>query len=258
MGIDPIMLAMANGYTDSQQLARIEKKTHKYRLTFDELIKANIIEKFEMVLLKLSDDVIDLTKAVSARLAGESENNFVSDTVCDKLISGQQDGMTVILEAETETMLAISSVGPESETTLPAGLWYVLGTSTGTFAGIKWFEFSITTETIHPIDPKFIPGAPLFDLTEMGLPTVELGSMAMVENIDVSEISAAMDAGNIKIKTLVNIDGVEMDVYANLLSAYLPAAQAREATTVLSFDGKIYAVILTVAQSYINFAVSEV
>lgn len=108
------------------------------------------------------------------------------------------------------------------------------------------------------IDPKFIPGAPLFDLTEMGLPTVELGSMAMVENIDVSEISAAMDAGNIRIKTLVSIDGAEMDVYANLLPAYLPAAQAREATTVLSFDGKIYAVILTVSQSNINLAVSEV
>lgn len=118
--------------------------------------------------------------------------------------------------------------------------------------------FVIEYETIHPIDPKFIPGAPLFDLTKIGLPAVQLNSSVMVETTDVSEISAAMDAGNIKIKTLASINGVEMDVYANLLSAYLPATQAREATTVLSFDGKIYAIILTVLPNYINFSISEV
>lgn len=114
------------------------------------------------------------------------------------------------------------------------------------------------TETIHPIDPKFIPGAPLFDLTKIGLPAVQLNSSVMVETTDVSEISAAMDAGNIKIKTLVSIDGAEIDVYANLLPAYLPAAQTREAATVLAFGGKVYAIILTVYQIGINLSVVEV
>ena len=164
---DDVATAVSETKEYVDRICRIENKTHKYRITFDENTNVDIIEKFEMAFLKLSDDVIDLTKAVSARFAGETEDGFVSDSVYDKLITGQQDGMTVIFNAETETMLAVSSAGPESETTLPTGLWYVLETSTGTFGGIKWIEFSVTTETIHPIEPKFLPGVclPVVELT---------------------------------------------------------------------------------------------
>lgn len=259
MGIDPIQHALCEDNTKQeikrQRLFGVDK--HVFTYNGDKAGKQYI--EFNGAYVVRVGPVIDPETVTEVLLVVLDGENLIEAPLPKDLISFDKAPLEEL--GLNGTMLIYDNnawfacVVYESTDAVTAGT-YVIDNMEGD--GYKFYTSCIKAETIHPIDQKFIPGAPLFDLTEMGLPTVELGSMAMVENIDVSEISAAMDAGNIKIKTLVNIDGVEMDVYANLLSAYLPAAQAREATTVLSFDGKIYAVILTVAQSYINFAVSEV
>lgn len=129
-------------YTNSQRLAYIEPaKT----LTFD----GNSEDKETWdVMVKISEQFIDLSNAVSITMVVGGTEIQSTD-----IIAYADDGTVSLFSTKTEQMLA-ASIHPDSDIGLDMG-------HSGTFvvcedmAYVSRIEFA---ETIHPIDPKYLPG----------------------------------------------------------------------------------------------------
>ena len=81
-------------------------------------------------------------------------------------------------------------------------------------AGMHTVEISLETETLKPINPKYI--YPHFDLAAMGMPTASIGGGTVYVTSDeatMAEINAAMDNGLVTASFMFNIQG--MDVLAH-------------------------------------------
>ncbi len=83
-------------------------------------------------------------------------------------------------------------------------------------------------------------GIPFFNLAEMGLPVLQIGSHVS-KNVDIDEIVNAIKGGILTISFGVTIDGFSMPVVSTMTGIYLDAMGVYQANSLLNFDGnKIY------------------
>lgn len=149
-------LALAKAYTDSQRLAYVVPGA---KLTFDGDITGK--EFLNETLVKISDVPVDLTSVTKCILTADPV--IASAFGVPENMEYTGDGFTVSsvnilgIEAQqlstAENMIAVSI--PDH------GLWgtVMLGTSMG-FDEVDvamWVSYIECAETIHPIDPKYIP-----------------------------------------------------------------------------------------------------
>lgn len=103
---------------------------------------------------------------------------------------------------------------------------------------------AISGETIVPIPEKYLPEIPFFDLAAMGLPAVAVGSSATVDNVDLTEVFAAMSKGAIKVKLQVNV-GTVVELESVLNPTGIVGSGQVGSTVLLFSDGTLVAVEVT-------------
>lgn len=115
---------------------------------------------------KISDNHVDLNSVDSVVV--KYENGNTKTLTAANWIIQEEMGMQIMLSAEDEVPYVISSPA-DVEGMLNKGLYFTYS--------IEFYVEKITyaTETIHPIDPKFIPGAVL-PVVELTTPPTEEGA----------------------------------------------------------------------------------
>lgn len=171
-----VTLAMAKAYTNSQRLGHVESK----RITYDgKSEKIDMLGGNANTVAKISDEPFDLS------------------TVC-RLYLKFRDGMEIAVEKESITIYAeggiefignntalifCMSVPENNDVGLPAGLYVADGFDEN---GDEFYVPRIETETIVPIDPKYLPG--------VCLPVVELSTTVASGAVFTAEENAKLTA----------------------------------------------------------------
>lgn len=171
MSFDPITLAMARAYTNSQRIAYSEGESKT--LTWDG-DTTNVEDLIDVSAVKLTDDLVDLNTASSVTL--KLFDGGTETLKKDQFLVVEEDGAQLLVFPDDERVLLIS-IPAEVEGVNGTGLYVHLHEP-----DIYRFEsVTIGTEVIHPIDPKFLPG--------VCLPVVELETEIIPDgsNIELTE-----------------------------------------------------------------------
>lgn len=146
-------LAIANAYTDSQRLAYVERTNP---LTFDGNIAGKELDtSMEITMVRISDEVSDLNTVKKIVVMAHDGERMVAHEITEGFtVDDIGDGVYILFENGTP-WVAISHNGT-----------YVayIGEETIVELYVSRVEFA---ETIHPIDPKYLPGAvlPVVEIT---------------------------------------------------------------------------------------------
>lgn len=192
--MDAITLAMAKAYSDSKGgYARKDTKT----LTWDG-DTTNSENIFDTAVVKISDEIVDLSTASAVTLrmmdgGGETlaKNDF---TVF------YEEGLQLLTYPLDDKVLLVN-VPVESENVFAPGLYATV------FEDVYRFEsVTLVTETIHPIDPKYLPGVclPVVEITSAEYP--QSGTVALsAEESAALTAAASMNVGAVIRYTLQTI-----------------------------------------------------
>lgn len=152
--MDVVTLALAKQYTDNQRLAYAEGQ-HLITWDGDEEGKFIIPMGDNNSLVRVSENIIDLSKAVKV----------VSKTIIDNETAGTQERTDFEFYSEyplnsldTSGGMLVMTCAEDAD--LGFGFTTLKGTymMMGRFDSMKMFVSEILfAETIHPIDPKYIP-----------------------------------------------------------------------------------------------------
>lgn len=90
-------------------------------------------------------------------------------------------------------------------------------------------------DTIITVPEKYLPTPPEFDLTAMGLPAVAIGSYSQLDDVDVTNICAALEKGLVKFTFAFNYEGTEIP--AVYLGLGISALGGWQSNCILNFQG---------------------
>lgn len=179
--------------------------SEKTVLTFDgDTNGKTTIETDEGILVKISDTAIAVENCVEITVV--QETGFTGKFTKGELLTTTSDGLHVIAEQGGEIFVVSD----------PGGLMGSPGTYVRKYRGAASSVFGWTSEikleTIHPIDPKFLPGVclPVVELTTQ--PTAEGAPLTAEES---ANVQAALAMG-VPCVVKFNIDGAEFGVVATV------------------------------------------
>ena len=178
--MDAVTLALAKKYTD--RICSVE--TTEYAAKWDTSIdpsKAAIFGANGFTYFQISDFV------PSAKdLYGGSVIGVNGETTTNETITSLTDVGEGIINIGTGGMYGIVVTQPLVNGSVPAGIYMntVFVDMGYTSCTIAW-----STETIHPIEPKFLPGVDVIDLDEYGIDFKAIG-MAGGGRVHVGDLSA--------------------------------------------------------------------
>lgn len=159
--MDIVTLAMAKAYTDSQRLGHVESKQITYDGNGEK--KDSLIEGLSVV--KISDTLLDLSTVRRVVMKYHDGMEYVIGK--ENLVALEESGV-MILAGYGEKPLVLSAQ-KNNGAGLPDGLYVVDAVDEN---GESYHVSLIETETIVPIDPKYLPG--------VCLPVVELNIDALI------------------------------------------------------------------------------
>ena len=215
--MDLVTLALAKAYTDKQRLAHTEKKV----FTFD----GNTSDKDLLpgenggAYVKMTDEVIDMAtvKSVYFSLAGvgfeedgfgkffEAQDNMI--IVTDNSVLNPDDAYDVFAYLEIGTLIAVTvaETVEEDGLTLEKGTYVYCGPVRENLGDATLYISRIETETIHPIEPKFIPGVvlPVVEIDKEGL----LTEPSALSEAEAETIEKIVNAGSKYILASVSVGG---------------------------------------------------
>ena len=140
MSFDPITYAMAKAYSDKKGGYVEPGKVYTYA--------GNISNEDGGIFVKISDDTPDVTNIKSVTVVEEGNATVISS---DALTFGSYDGFPAAYFGDTPLVLA-GEAGDQSG--IVKGLFVVNVNNDNQPTYVSRIEFE---ETIHPIDPKFLP-----------------------------------------------------------------------------------------------------
>lgn len=215
--MDMITLAMAKAYTNSQRLASVEPAKV---FTYDGGEDAEFEEVGGTRLVKLADGVFDLNKVKNIKCVMANTGTVLEYSRDELTLVGPTDGL-IYLEATyySRTMPAVF-------TTVDGGLY---GFSNMQMGYLSYIEFA---ETVHPIDPKFLPG--------VCLPVVELSTTfstgAWFTDAE-NELLTEAHAKNVPLVIKCNMNLGNSGVFENTAAVWSPVISGGIKVFVLSMGG---------------------
>ena len=201
MGFDPICKALNAGYTNSQRLCYEEQAV----LTFDgDATGKHIIPISDNAnYIRISDAALDLATVVSYELTARDANGTVSSGTFGKDMFTVEEtpmgedmsivGQILLLQGENEV---ICSIPDDVDEYMLKGTYVILEHDDTVNA--DWWISKITTETIHTIDPKYLPSTVTkINLDDYG---VDLSSLLLAgggkQTFDAPGLGEAMGAAD--------------------------------------------------------------
>ena len=184
--MDLITLAMTKAYTD-QKVSSLEQSgqagcVETKIITYDGNGEKIDLLGDERTFAKISDNPVDFTGAKRAVMYDRDR----ARTYPVDIMVGGEAGMIAVADGNGELIFAVS-VSQDNEFGIAPGVYMFDGSiTTNSSEASEWAFYcaSIELETIHPIDPKFIPGAVL--------PVVELETeLAFTSSVSTTSLSVA-------------------------------------------------------------------
>lgn len=199
--MDAVTLALAKSYTDSQRLAFIEPGV---KITFDGDTsgKPMIPTPDGRTYVRISGELPDLKSVESISLWDGAKN--VTYTKDDYFYNDESGMPTLYLGADNTghaIAMCVPMDMPMGDVTLPKGI-YILTEGAAYVSSVNF------PETIHPIDPKFLPGGG-------GTPVIHLDSLptndeepTMLSEDGIKEFESAWNSGSEVVIFIMRVDGV--------------------------------------------------
>lgn len=213
--MDLATLTMAKKYTDSQRLAYASYETTD-TIGFDGEIADKATFPGEILetsgtYVHVSDRVFDGGYARTAHI--KTAGGLIYSTTNLRVDKADDDTWLLFGTAfSTERLLALSFVSSTAEQLgIPAGTYVWTGEITGTYCYLH-SVYGYFTETIHPIDPKFLPGVclPVVEVTSAPY-SFEEGNIVSLTAEESARFNAAVGASDF-VLIKIRLNG-EIDLY---------------------------------------------
>jgi hypothetical protein len=205
-------LKESKAYTDEQikllgesgGAGREETKTLKWNDTMETPVTQTNDERGRMV--KVSDDVIDLASLKSfsyaSKLAGSGEHLGGETIPCSEFTAvACSSGGTNFVAYDMVWIWCVSADEAGEDGASMVGTWFCNTDNDDTSVSIC---MTAELETIHPIDPKFIPGAVL--------PVVEIADVSAITAEESAKLTAC-----IGMPCIINVNGAVVIVHNYVL-----------------------------------------
>ena len=171
MSLDVLTLAAAKKYTDSQKLGSVETKVITWDGNTEGKVSVDSAEDGTRIhtLYKVSDDPVEITNDNIKRISSNSGVPLTGNQVIVQTFTLENDAtMTTVGVDETSAIIMVADKDLYLEGNLLAekGVYFAVITIIET-TRTEYIQ-SLELETVHQIDPKFIPEAPVF------VPTTEI------------------------------------------------------------------------------------
>lgn len=156
--MDVVTLALARQYADSQRLAYAEEKEYVFGRGLHE---NEIVTFFGYPYYKVSNEAVDFNTVTSWTASHMINGNILEETLSkDELMLVSENTETgavfFLCKTNSEIIIAISSsvdIPDETGNLLAGGTYLLCGEAEKELVD----SAQLTVETIHPIDPKYLP-----------------------------------------------------------------------------------------------------
>lgn len=233
--------------------------------------------------VKVSDRVLTREDLIGETIVGEASGQTMDTVITENDL--HDPGITGAIAILADGVPALISNSQEftagNGETVPVGTWF--GYLPDGFC-VKSISCLTAEETVHKLDPKFLPDGvpfiqtatpgqmllvkavdengkptewetvdpiPSFDLTAMGVPDLPLGESLQIDLDDTSALRQALDAGPVKLKYSMSVGGMSIPVSA--IATALNANGEYSISEIVSMGGTVCHVAISFNANVFRF-----